>query len=253
MKKLNLVLFILVLIALSGLAISISTVYAEDQQPAGKQPDKDKLQKYDPCANCESATKSMKMAKDMDMKKSGNMMDMGPMMQKMGGGMGSGMAMGQGMMCPMMEKMMKGDAPMPGSPVDILAYADKLQLTAEQKSVIEATHLAHKKDMIKKNSELEIARIDMDVLMSKDDPDITAVSDQIKKIANMDAEVKIAQFKIGVDVKSVLTKDQLATLKTIKENERRQMKMDNMPQNPAPAPDKSETKPMPEHMEHNMK
>jgi len=184
MKKLNLILLAFVLMLIVGFVLSVSGAFAEDMQ----------------------ATTTPKIEKDKD---SDDMM-MCPMMKaKMGGDKGMGMmgkmGMGQGMMCPMMEKM-KGNMPMGPMQMmgpDIMAYADKLQLTQDQKDKIDATMVAHKKDMIQKNADLEIAQVDLNELIKKDDLDLMAISDQLKKIANMDADIKLAQIKVGVDIKSL--------------------------------------------------
>jgi len=256
MKKLNFVLFILALMLLSGLIISVASVYAEDQ-PA-MTADTDKPKDADPCTdpNC-LAMSAIKPTKDMAMKKGEDMSaKMCPKMQMMGKGMGQGMMKGkmQGKMmgmgqkgmgkCPMcpMNEMMKGEGPMPGDPMYILANADKLKLTDQQKMSIDATHLAVRKDMIKMNADLEIAHVDLEAIMKNDPPDLDAVKTQLKKIADMDVELKFAQVKFGVDVKSVLTKEQLDSLNMIQKHEASKAKMD-MPQ--------TETKSMHEmQMEH---
>ncbi len=256
MRKLNLVLFILALMALSGLIMSVASVYAEDQ-PA-MTADKDNTKDYDPCAdpNC-IAISAITPQKAMAMKKGEDMpAQMCPKMQMMRKGMGQGMmkgkmqgnmmrmgqkGMGKCPLCPMNE-MMKDERPMPGDPMYILANADKLKLTDQQKMTIDTTHLAIRKDMIKMNADLEIAHVDLEAIMKNDSPDLDAVKTQLKKIADMDVELKFAQIKFGVDVKSVLTKEQLDTLKMIQEHEAYKAKID-MPQ--------SEEKPMPEKpMEH---
>jgi len=253
MRKINLAMFIIAVIAIFSLVMSINTVYAEDQKPKSE---KDKSKDYDPCGdmNCLTSSKvdmkdkpcgdqncgtgnpckcadrcgcpAMKKSKNMDMKNEGMMMCQ-MCKQKMG----------KGMMCPMMEKMMKDNMPMKEAPMHILGYADKLQLTKEQRDKIDSIHTAHKKDMIKKQAELQIANVDLEDLMKKEEPNISAISDQIKKISSMEADIKIAQIKIKIDVKSVLTKDQQDNLKMIKKHELHQTKMD----------DKPEAKPMHEH------
>jgi len=204
MKKLNLILLAFALMMIVSFILSVSGAFAEDMQ----------------------ATVTPKIEKDKD---SDDVM-MYPMMKaRMGGDKGMGMmgmmgrmGMRQGMMCPMMEKM-KGNMPMGLMPMmgpDIMAYADKLQLTQDQKDKIDAIMVAHKKDMIKKNADREIAQVDLNELMKKDDPDLMAISDQLKKIASMDADIKFAQIKVRVDTKSVLTKEQKDNLKMILEHER---------------------------------
>jgi Spy/CpxP family protein refolding chaperone len=229
MKKLNLILLAFALMMIVSFILSVSGAFAEDMQ----------------------ATVAPKIEKDKD----SDDMIMCPMMKaKMGGGMGMmKMDMGQGMMCPMMEKM-KGDMPMGPMPMmspDLMAYADKLQLTQDQRDKIYATMIAHKKNMIQKSADREIAQVDLGELMRKDDLDLTAISDQLKKIASMEADIKFAEIKVGVDIKSLLTKEQKDNLKMMMEHERAVgMPMGKIePKNmPLHKPDNA-TKPMPEKNE----
>lgn len=226
MKKLNVVLIAIVFIMLVGIVFSFSIALAEDQQMAMQKMDKDKMQPYDD-------------QKGMDMKK----MDMMKM------DMGKGMMMCQ---CPMMDKM-KGNMPMGNMPMkgpDMMAYIEKLQLTPEQRDKMDSTKIAHQKDMIRKNADRDIAQIELDELMRKDDPNLTAVGDQLKKIANMEADLKLAQIKIMVDIKALLTKEQKDNLKMMMERDRMNMAMGKMEQKgmqqpPAPrGPDKPVPEPM---------
>jgi len=58
------------------------------------------------------------------------------------------------------------------------------------------------------------------LLILTDDLNLTAIGDQLKKIANMEADIKYTQIKVGVDTKAVLTQEQKANLKMILEHER---------------------------------
>jgi Spy/CpxP family protein refolding chaperone len=230
MKKLNLILLAFALMMIVSFILSVSGAFAEDMQ----------------------ATVAPKIEKDKD----SDDMIMCPIMKaQMGGGMGMmKMDMGQGMMCPMMEKM-KGDMPMAHTPmmgIDVMAYADKLQLTQDQRDKIDVIIVTQKKDMIKKNADREIAQVDLNELIKKDDPDLMAINDQLKKIASMEADIKFAQIKVGVDTKSVLTKEQKDSLKMIMEHER----ATGMPMGktepkdmPLHKPGEPATKPMPEKHE----
>jgi hypothetical protein len=157
MKKLNLVLFVFALMMFVGIVLSLSVAIAEDQQTMPKM-ERDKMQAYNPCGDpncgtdkpCKCGDACNCPAVKKDKSPQGGMMC--PMMKaKMEGGKGMDMMkmdMGKGMMCQcqMMDKM-KGDMPMnpmPPKPMmgpDIMAYADKLNLTQDQRGKINA--LAH--------------------------------------------------------------------------------------------------------------
>jgi Spy/CpxP family protein refolding chaperone len=223
MKKLNFILFLIALAILSGMLISVVSVYAEDQQIAV---DKNKPNLYDPCAdpNC--------MVVPAITPRINTPNQMCPMMQNMREGMGMGMMHGKMMgmgKCPMckMSGMMKNDNPMPNDPMSILDNADRLKLTDQQKMAIEATHLAHRKDIIKKQADLQIANVDLDALIKNDKPDLDAIKTQLGKIANMEVEIKFAHIKFGADIRSILTKEQLDTLKMIQKHEAYKAKIDD--------------------------
>lgn len=269
MRKLNLILIAVAFIMLVGIVFSFSVALAEDQQMVMQKMDKDKMQ---PCGdqncgtdrNCKCGDgcqcPAAKMARDkgndgkgMDMKKMDMMkMDMGKgmtcqcqMMDKMNGNMQMGnMPMGN----MQMGNMQMGNMQMKGP--DVMAYIEKLQLTQEQRDKIDSAKIAHKKDIIKKNADRDIAQIELDEIMRKDEPNLTAVSDQLKKIANMEADLKFAQIKVMVDIKALLTKEQKDNLKMMMEHDRMNMSMgkmeqQGMQQSPAPG---EQNKPAPEPM-----
>jgi len=164
------------------------------------------------------------------------------------------MDMGKGMMCqcPMMDKM-KGDMPMGNMQMkspDMMAYIEKLQLTPDQKDKMDSAKIAHHKDMIRKSADRDIAQIELEELMRKDEPNLTAIGDQLKKIANMEADLKLAQIKVMIDLKAILTKEQKDNLKMMMEHDRMNMPMGKMEQKgkeQPPAP-KQLDKPAPEPM-----
>ena len=227
MKKLNLILIAIAFVMLAGIVFSFSVALAEDQQMA-----KDKGNSG-MGMSCPMMKDNMGDQKDMDMKK---------------------MDMGKGMMCqcPMMDKM-KGDMPMGNTQMkgpDIMAYIEKLQLTQEQRDKMDSAKIAHQKDMIKKSADRDIAQIELDEIMRKDEPNLTAVGDQLKKIANMEADLKFAQIKVMLDIKAILTKEQRDNLKMMMEHDRMNMPMGKMEQKgmQQPSAPGEPNKPVPEPM-----
>jgi len=158
------------------------------------------------------------------------------------------MGMGQGMMCPMMQKKMEGgmqmgNMPMMASIVDqIMANADKIQLTQDQKDKLNSLVSTHRKDMIKKKADLDVASVDLEELMRKESPDLKAVADQFKKVSGLEADLKYSEFEFNVNIKALLTKEQKDTLKMMMtHSDQMGMKMDM----PMGKPDESAPKAMP--------
>jgi hypothetical protein len=146
------------------------------------------------------------------------MMNMMPMMQGM---MSDSGMMGGGMMCPMCGKMM-GQGMMSGPGMmtgfgkpDLIALAEKLDLSEEQIAEIKGIFLSHKKDMIRKKADRDIAELDLSELTQQDEPDLNAVEDKLRDIANLEAGIRFSQIKVWTDAKSVLTTEQKAVLKRI--------------------------------------
>jgi len=215
MRKINFILLLVALAILVGMLVSVVSVYAEDQQITV---DKDKPKLYDPCSdpNC-MLLLAIKPQENTPI-------HMYPMMQNIGKGMGMGMMQGRMMgmeRCPMckMSDMMKNNSPIFGDPMYIIANADKLKLTDQQKMEIETIHLTHRKDMIKKQADLQIANVDLDALMMSDKLDLDAVKAQLGKITDIEAEIRFAHIKFPADIRSILTKEQLDTLKMIQKHE----------------------------------
>ncbi len=90
----------------------------------------------------------------------------------------------------------------------ILRMEDKLKLSEDQKAKIHELVLSHRKDMISKNADVEIAEVELYELMQKDNPDMNAVKEKMQKIANMRADQQFSAFKLSMDVKNILTEEQ---------------------------------------------
>jgi Spy/CpxP family protein refolding chaperone len=73
-------------------------------------------------------------------------------------------------------------------------------------------------------ADLELAGVELRELMMQEEPDLNAIEDQIRNIANLEAQMKFSQIKALVDAKSVLTEDQQEMLKkTLKDGAPRMM------------------------------
>ncbi len=106
----------------------------------------------------------------------------------------------------------------------ILRMEDKLKLSDEQKAKIHELMISHRKDMINKNAEREIAEVELFELMQKDNPDMNAIREKMQKIANINVDQQFSAFKLSMDVKNVLTEEQWKEFKEQMKDRRPMMK-----------------------------
>ncbi len=107
-------------------------------------------------------------------------------------GMGHGMEMGKGM-CDehmMMEKMAA------------------LGLDDKQKEEVKAVHSRLKKEMIRKKADVEVAKIELRELLSKDTVDLQAAEAKVKQIESLQSDMKMMHIKTHEEVKAKLTPEQ---------------------------------------------
>ena len=83
-----------------------------------------------------------------------------------------------------------------------------LGLDNKQKEDIKAIHLRIKKDMIRKDADIEVAQIELREVLSKDTVDLQAAEAKVKQIESLRAELKIMHIKTHEEVKSILTPEQ---------------------------------------------
>jgi len=173
---------IILTILLLGSAILAGIVFAQE----GEKPDKD-VQRP--------------MRRGMAGMGGPGMRGMGPMNRQGPGGPGSmGMMPRRGVM---------------GNPNMLMRLADKLELSEEQRNEIKDMFTTHRKDMIRMNADLELARVDMENLMSQREPDLDAIRGKINDIASLEAEMKFSQVKLQINSKNVLTEGQREKLREL--------------------------------------
>lgn len=134
-------------------------------------------------------------------------------------GRGMGRMMGRpGMMMRMGRGPMMRPGGMPGR-MDMLGrLADRLDLSEEQRGEIKDVLTAHQKYMIQQKADRELAEVELRELVQSDDPDLDAIEEQIKEIANLEAETRYSQIKAMVDARSVLTDEQKEALKKLQKD-----------------------------------
>jgi Spy/CpxP family protein refolding chaperone len=175
------------LLIVAGLVVCLAFAYSAEAQMAGKKG----------------------MMKDMGAgMMSGGMPDCACGMPQcgMGGGMmpGCGMMQGRGMMG---RGMMRGE--MMGRHQHMMHMClQHLDLDAKQKQEIEGIRMATMKKVIRKRADMQIARLELRDLLSKDPVDMKAVAAKVKEIEGLRADIHLALITARVEVKSKLTPQQ---------------------------------------------
>jgi Spy/CpxP family protein refolding chaperone len=180
-----------VLLVVAGLVMCMAVAYNAEAQRAGNKG----------------------MMKDMGGgMMSGGMPDCGCGMMQcgMGGGMmpggmpGCGMMQGKGMMG---RGMMRGE--MMGHHQRMMHMClQHLNLDARQRQEIEGIRMAMMKSVIRKKADMQIARLELRDLLSKDPVDMQAVGAKVKEIEALRADIHLALIKAKVEIKSKLTPQQ---------------------------------------------
>ena len=134
------------------------------------------------------------------------------------GGMGAGHR--RGMMGPGGGRPgpMAGRGRMAGQITAILRLAKKLKLSEDQISELSGIATAHKKTMIKQKAERDLAKVDLQNLMRKEEQDISTVREQLMRIASLEVDMKIAGIKVRQEARNILTAEQKAALKKLRED-----------------------------------
>jgi Spy/CpxP family protein refolding chaperone len=95
----------------------------------------------------------------------------------------------------------------------ILKMKDKLKLTSEQVSKLKAIAIKTKKQCVRDEAELKLMKIDLYELLSQDPVNISAIDSQIDKIARQEAKIRKNCIHAKLNVKKILTPEQLKILK----------------------------------------
>jgi Spy/CpxP family protein refolding chaperone len=101
---------------------------------------------------------------------------------------------------------------------------DKIGLTKEQKDNIESILITHRKEMIAKKADHDLAQVELQDLMRKDKPDMNLVKTQIQKAFSIQGDMQYARIKVMMDAKNVLTDDQKANFDKLMKEQKDQAK-----------------------------
>lgn len=181
MKRLNVILSIIIVMAL----VAGGLVVAQETDVTGKDADP--------------------QFRGMRGRGRGQMMGRGGQMHGMGYG-------GQ------MRGMGRGRRGGPGRMSGLLRLADEVDLSEAQRDELSEIFTSHRKDTIKRKAEIELAKVDLQKLARQEEPDMDAVEAQLRKIADLQVEMKLSQIKVRVDPRDVLTEEQKTALKKIRQD-----------------------------------
>ena len=90
-----------------------------------------------------------------------------------------------------------------------------MNLEDEQVKSLKALSLNSQKGAIRKGADLSIARLELNALLGQEEIDFEQAQQKVKEVANLEAELQIAQIEASIQAKDVLTDEQLVLFKEI--------------------------------------
>ena len=89
----------------------------------------------------------------------------------------------------------------------------RLGLDEKQKAEVDRMMTAHMKDAIKKKADLDIAKLELKGILSKDPMDMTAAESKMKEIEAIKTAIFLSHLNVHQEIKSVLTPEQQTKMK----------------------------------------
>jgi Spy/CpxP family protein refolding chaperone len=99
-------------------------------------------------------------------------------------------------------------------------------LTEEQMDKIADLHSAAEKEKIRLDAEISTLKVDLNALLREDAPSRARVQELARKIGELQGDLKAKRLMTHLDVKQVLTKEQIEELKAMR-REHREMRRDH--------------------------
>jgi len=134
-----------------------------------------------------------------------------------GRGMGSGPGMGFGDRQPPMERAFRFEGER-GQFWNNPRIVEKLKLTDDQRKAMDGILQDHRVTLIDLRANVEKAEVEMQPLMSADEPNETAILAQIDKIAQARAELEKANARFLLAIRSKLTPEQWKQVQAFRED-----------------------------------
>lgn len=94
----------------------------------------------------------------------------------------------------------------------MLMWQEQLGLTADQERTLRALRVNFEKESIKRTAEIDVAELELNGLLEQDKVDVAKVETLVKKIAMLQAELRVGRVKTIEAGKAVLTPEQTEKL-----------------------------------------
>ena len=105
-----------------------------------------------------------------------------------------------------------GMGPMGHGGPGMRAHLAELNLTDDQRTKLEALHEAQARKAVQRRADMQLARLDLHRLMREDRPNVASVNAQIDKMARLHADDMKARFEMQMQVRAMLTPEQVKKL-----------------------------------------
>jgi Spy/CpxP family protein refolding chaperone len=105
----------------------------------------------------------------------------------------------------------------------ILHAKETLGLTDEQVTHLQTIKTTYKKDRVKKQAEVDLAKIEVHDLLHTDQKASTNIEEAVRKVYALKADLRIASIKAFQEARTVLRPEQLQKMKELREKERGSM------------------------------
>jgi Spy/CpxP family protein refolding chaperone len=97
----------------------------------------------------------------------------------------------------------------------MLHHGQELGLSADQERKLRDLRAAFAKESVRKAAEIRVAEIEIDALLEQDQWDMSQAEAAAKKVAALQADLRIARLKTIAAGRALLTPDQLQKLKNV--------------------------------------
>lgn len=97
----------------------------------------------------------------------------------------------------------------------MLMWQDQLGLSADQERTLRELRANFEKDVIRRTAEIDVAELELNGALEQDKVDVTKVEVLAKKIATLQAELRVGRIKTIEAGKAVLTSEQAAQLERL--------------------------------------
>ncbi len=102
----------------------------------------------------------------------------------------------------------------------MLHWKEQLALTADQERSLRELRANYEKEAIKRTSEIDVAELELKGLMEQEKVDLVRVEAQVKKIALLRADLRVARIKTIEAGKTALTPEQRGKLERLGHDQR---------------------------------